>query len=51
MEDAVTEIRRRRLAVAALQRVFHTGVLSFRRGGQVGLMALLVLARCPRDNP
>lgn len=46
MEDAVTEIRRRRLAVAALQRVLHTGVLSFRRGGQAGLMALLVLALC-----
>ena len=27
--------------------VFHTGVLSFRRGGRVGLMALLVLALCP----
>ena len=33
--------------MAALNRVFHTGVLSFQRGGRVGLMALLILTLCP----
>lgn len=46
MEYTVTKIRQRRLAVAALKRVLHTEVLSFRCGWQVGLMTLLVLALC-----